>query len=254
MVEIFRKHLQRIRYPQSIFSSFAFAAGQTAPQLILPKNKERNTGFRFVVQLFSSRLWTDLLLRFVSFLEMLTNPSVLMLKLHSVNYAAVCLVLLTEHCPKLLSREQRGPERSPWAVAARPHWRRTTEAAEWPGMKMMTFQVRESTRDAVEADGQQTTKKIWKNEKHTLPLHVCFSIRRWRATAQQHLASLGEVHHGATGGAVLLPWLPASGPGHHHRQLLSLQVRRAVQDHSREQTLLPLPQVHTSQVGYPDTF
>uniref|UniRef100_A0A671X0K4 SET binding factor 2 n=1 Tax=Sparus aurata TaxID=8175 RepID=A0A671X0K4_SPAAU len=37
MVEIFRKHLQRIRYPQSIFTSFAFAAGQTAPQLILPK-------------------------------------------------------------------------------------------------------------------------------------------------------------------------------------------------------------------------
>uniref|UniRef100_A0A673CTB2 SET binding factor 2 n=1 Tax=Sphaeramia orbicularis TaxID=375764 RepID=A0A673CTB2_9TELE len=48
MVELFRKHLQRIRYPQSIFSSFAFAAGQTAPQLILPKQKERNTGFRFV--------------------------------------------------------------------------------------------------------------------------------------------------------------------------------------------------------------
>uniref|UniRef100_A0A8C2ZJG4 SET binding factor 2 n=1 Tax=Cyclopterus lumpus TaxID=8103 RepID=A0A8C2ZJG4_CYCLU len=47
MVEIFRKHLQRIRYPQSIFSAFAFAAGQTAPQLILPKQKERNTGFRF---------------------------------------------------------------------------------------------------------------------------------------------------------------------------------------------------------------
>uniref|UniRef100_A0A8C3G0V8 SET binding factor 2 n=1 Tax=Cyclopterus lumpus TaxID=8103 RepID=A0A8C3G0V8_CYCLU len=46
MVEIFRKHLQRIRYPQSIFSAFAFAAGQTAPQLILPKQKERNTGFR----------------------------------------------------------------------------------------------------------------------------------------------------------------------------------------------------------------
>uniref|UniRef100_A0AAQ4S4U5 SET binding factor 2 n=1 Tax=Gasterosteus aculeatus aculeatus TaxID=481459 RepID=A0AAQ4S4U5_GASAC len=46
MVEIFRKHLQRIRYPQSIFSSFAFAAGQTAPQLNLPKQKERNTGFR----------------------------------------------------------------------------------------------------------------------------------------------------------------------------------------------------------------
>uniref|UniRef100_A0A674F8G2 SET binding factor 2 n=1 Tax=Salmo trutta TaxID=8032 RepID=A0A674F8G2_SALTR len=46
MVEIFRKHVQRIRYPQSIFSTFAFAAGQTAPQLILPKQKERNTGFR----------------------------------------------------------------------------------------------------------------------------------------------------------------------------------------------------------------
>ncbi|XP_056134125.1 myotubularin-related protein 13 isoform X2 [Lampris incognitus] len=46
MVETFRKHLQRIRYPQSIFSTFAFAVGQTAPQLILPKQKERNTGFR----------------------------------------------------------------------------------------------------------------------------------------------------------------------------------------------------------------
>uniref|UniRef100_A0A8C7Y9T2 SET binding factor 2 n=1 Tax=Oryzias sinensis TaxID=183150 RepID=A0A8C7Y9T2_9TELE len=46
MVEIFRKHLQRIRYPQSIFSSFAFAAGQTTPQLILPKQKERNTGLK----------------------------------------------------------------------------------------------------------------------------------------------------------------------------------------------------------------
>lgn len=48
MVEIFRKHLQRIRYPQSIFSTFAFAAGQTAPQLLLPKQKERNTGLRSV--------------------------------------------------------------------------------------------------------------------------------------------------------------------------------------------------------------
>uniref|UniRef100_A0A4W4G553 SET binding factor 2 n=1 Tax=Electrophorus electricus TaxID=8005 RepID=A0A4W4G553_ELEEL len=37
MVEIFRKHLQRIRYPQSTFSTFAFAAGQMAPQLLLPK-------------------------------------------------------------------------------------------------------------------------------------------------------------------------------------------------------------------------
>ncbi|XP_065117576.1 myotubularin-related protein 13 isoform X2 [Paramisgurnus dabryanus] len=46
MVEIFRKHLQRIRYPLSIFSTFAFAAGQTTPQLILPKQKEKNTGLR----------------------------------------------------------------------------------------------------------------------------------------------------------------------------------------------------------------
>ncbi|XP_057715822.1 myotubularin-related protein 13 isoform X2 [Corythoichthys intestinalis] len=46
MVEMFRKHVQRLRYPQSIFSSFAFAAGQTQPQLNLPKQKERNTGFR----------------------------------------------------------------------------------------------------------------------------------------------------------------------------------------------------------------
>uniref|UniRef100_A0A8C5BW79 SET binding factor 2 n=1 Tax=Gadus morhua TaxID=8049 RepID=A0A8C5BW79_GADMO len=50
MVEIFRKHVQRIRYPQSIFSSFAFAAGQAALQLSHPKQKEKNTGFRFVVQ------------------------------------------------------------------------------------------------------------------------------------------------------------------------------------------------------------
>ncbi|KAJ3594235.1 hypothetical protein NHX12_006566 [Muraenolepis orangiensis] len=46
MVEIFRKHVQRIRYPQSIFSNFAFAAGQTAPRLAHPKQKEKNTGFR----------------------------------------------------------------------------------------------------------------------------------------------------------------------------------------------------------------
>ncbi|XP_066556941.1 myotubularin-related protein 13 isoform X2 [Amia ocellicauda] len=46
MVEIFKKHLQRTRYPQSIFSTFAFAAGQTAPQHIVPKQKEKNTSFR----------------------------------------------------------------------------------------------------------------------------------------------------------------------------------------------------------------
>ncbi|KAF7703380.1 myotubularin-related protein 13 isoform X1 [Silurus meridionalis] len=46
MVEIFRKHLQRIRYPPSIHTAFTFATGQSAPQLLLPKQKERNTGFR----------------------------------------------------------------------------------------------------------------------------------------------------------------------------------------------------------------
>lgn len=59
---------------------------------------------------------------------------------HSKN--SLCSVLLIEHCPKQLSREQRGLERSPWVVAARPRWRRATEAAEWPGMKMMIFPVR----------------------------------------------------------------------------------------------------------------
>uniref|UniRef100_A0AAY4D3Y0 SET binding factor 2 n=1 Tax=Denticeps clupeoides TaxID=299321 RepID=A0AAY4D3Y0_9TELE len=39
MVEIFRKHLQRIRYPQSIFSTFAFAAGQSTPQINLTLSK-----------------------------------------------------------------------------------------------------------------------------------------------------------------------------------------------------------------------
>lgn len=75
MVEIFRKHLQRIRYPQSIFSSFAFAAGQTTPQLILPKQKERNTGFRFVMQLYDGKLWADWLLLFVIPLTIFIKPS-----------------------------------------------------------------------------------------------------------------------------------------------------------------------------------
>uniref|UniRef100_A0A5F8H818 SET binding factor 2 n=1 Tax=Monodelphis domestica TaxID=13616 RepID=A0A5F8H818_MONDO len=45
-VEIFKKQLMKSRYPQSIFSTFAFAAGQTTPQVILPKQKEKNTSFR----------------------------------------------------------------------------------------------------------------------------------------------------------------------------------------------------------------
>lgn len=73
---------------------------------------------------------------------------------------------------------------------------------------------------------------------------LCCSIGRWWAATQQHFESFGEVHHGAACGAVVLPWLPASGNGHHHRQFVPLQVRRAVQDHSRKQTLLAVPQVH----------
>ncbi|XP_011919209.1 PREDICTED: myotubularin-related protein 13 isoform X4 [Cercocebus atys] len=46
VVEIFKKQLMKFRYPQSIFSTFAFAAGQTTPQIILPKQKEKNTSFR----------------------------------------------------------------------------------------------------------------------------------------------------------------------------------------------------------------
>ncbi|XP_077177897.1 myotubularin-related protein 13 isoform X1 [Paroedura picta] len=46
VVEMFKKQLMKFRYPQSIFSTFAFAAGQTAPQIILPKQKEKNTSFR----------------------------------------------------------------------------------------------------------------------------------------------------------------------------------------------------------------
>ncbi|XP_041929760.1 myotubularin-related protein 13 isoform X2 [Alosa sapidissima] len=44
-VETFRKHIQRLRFPQSIFSTFAFAAGQSIPP-VTPKQKERNTGLR----------------------------------------------------------------------------------------------------------------------------------------------------------------------------------------------------------------
>ncbi|XP_006885482.1 PREDICTED: myotubularin-related protein 13 [Elephantulus edwardii] len=46
VVEIFKKQLMKFRYPQSIFSTFAFAAGQATPQIILPKQKEKNTSFR----------------------------------------------------------------------------------------------------------------------------------------------------------------------------------------------------------------
>uniref|UniRef100_A0A5S6L8J3 Eukaryotic translation initiation factor 3 subunit M n=1 Tax=Xenopus tropicalis TaxID=8364 RepID=A0A5S6L8J3_XENTR len=48
MVDLFKKQLMKFRYPLSIFSAFAFAAGQTAPPIILPKQKEKNTSFRTI--------------------------------------------------------------------------------------------------------------------------------------------------------------------------------------------------------------
>lgn len=241
MVEIFRKHLQRIRYPQSIFSSFAFAVGQTTPQLILPKQKERNTGFRSVLQLHSTKISYAYCSVFLKTLTPLPF------------WCWNCIALLTEHSPKLLSREQRRLGRSPWAVAAMPRWRRMTEATEWPGTKTTTFQVRGMKSDSVEVEGDQKSRGPKRLNEHCF-VCVIFSIRRRRATTQQHPASLREVHHGAAGRTVLFPGLPASGPGHHHRQLITLQVRRAVQDHSRKQALLCLPQVRVSLAGYPDTF
>ncbi|KAG8438338.1 hypothetical protein GDO86_008863 [Hymenochirus boettgeri] len=48
MVDLFKKQLMKFRYPLSIYSAFAFAAGQAAPPLILPKQKEKNTSFRTI--------------------------------------------------------------------------------------------------------------------------------------------------------------------------------------------------------------
>lgn len=93
----------------------------------------------------------------------------------------------------------------------------------------------------------KSTKKIKKRQKMlkcTSNSHVFSSIRWWRASSQQHFASFREIHHGAAGRAVLFPWLPASGLRHHHCQLISLQDWRTVQDHSCEQTLFPMSQVH----------
>ncbi|XP_063802513.1 myotubularin-related protein 13 isoform X1 [Pseudophryne corroboree] len=46
MVDLFKKQLMKFRYPVSIFSMYAFAAGQAATPIILPKQKEKNTSFR----------------------------------------------------------------------------------------------------------------------------------------------------------------------------------------------------------------
>jgi len=95
---------------------------------------------------------------------------------------AVCPALLTEHCPKLLSTEQRGPERSPWAVATRPHWRRTTEAAGWSGMKMMMFQVR----------GMAHVKAVWGKWKTKLNSPVCMRVFQYQTTVSRCPAALCE--------------------------------------------------------------
>lgn len=95
----------------------------------------------------------------------------LLLWQYSYNHLLRCckcnwLVLLTEHCPKLLSREPRGPERSPWVVVASLRWRRMTEAAEWRGMKMMTFQVRGMRREG------RRRSKDWRTNKSQFTLCV----------------------------------------------------------------------------------
>lgn len=173
MVEIFRKHLQRIRYPQSIFSSFAFAVGQTTPQLILPKQKERNTGFRFVLHLHS----TEISYAYCS--VFLKTPTTLSF------WRWNCLALLTEHSPRLLSREQRRLGRSPWAVAASPRWRRMTEATEWPGTKTMTFQVRGMNSDSGEVEGDQKSREVLKGLMNML----CLCDFQYQTTESHHPAA-----------------------------------------------------------------
>ncbi|XP_069764351.1 myotubularin-related protein 5 isoform X2 [Narcine bancroftii] len=46
MVELFRKHIHKLRYPQYVHSSFAFTVGQAAKQVIEPKQKEKNPSLR----------------------------------------------------------------------------------------------------------------------------------------------------------------------------------------------------------------
>lgn len=213
MVEIFRKHLQRIRYPQSIFSSFAFAAGQTTPQLILPKQKERNTGLRFVFH--SNKLWTGGLF-------------LLLTTCFDAKAATACA-----SCRTLSKTIVKGAKRAGKITMGRGS--QTTLKKNDRGSRMTWHEdddiSSETTHSAAEAEGHQKTGGNTKalNQKNFIHcVFVCFSIRWGRAATQQHPASLREVHHGAAGGAVLLSGLPAPGLGHHHCQLISLQVGRAV--------------------------
>lgn len=46
MVELFRKHIHKLRYPQYVHSSFAFTVGQSVKQVMEPKQKEKNPSLR----------------------------------------------------------------------------------------------------------------------------------------------------------------------------------------------------------------
>lgn len=229
MVEIFRKHVQRIRYPQSIFSSFAFAAGQTTPQLILPKQKERNTGLRFAL-FHCSHLPNWPLTR--GCYHMWTRRA-------TVFYFSQNAVQNYCEGRKEGWEDHHGPQQP---KHTEEKWQRQPNdlARRW-------WHLWWEKEIDVEAGKDEDGKKY-------KVACFSFSIGRWWTSAQQHLASLGEVHHGAVGGAVLFPWLPASGLGHHYRQLVSFQVRRAVSDHGREQTLLSLPQVGASALAQLSAF
>ncbi|XP_067915404.1 myotubularin-related protein 5 isoform X2 [Heterodontus francisci] len=46
MVEIFRKHIHKLRYPQYVHNTFAFTVGQSPKQVVEPKQKEKNPSLR----------------------------------------------------------------------------------------------------------------------------------------------------------------------------------------------------------------
>ncbi|KAL8222591.1 UNVERIFIED_CONTAM: ARS-binding factor 1 [Gekko kuhli] len=46
--EIFRKHLNKLRYPQHVSDTFAFTAGQVTKQVVQPKAKEKNPSLRAI--------------------------------------------------------------------------------------------------------------------------------------------------------------------------------------------------------------
>ncbi|XP_043569141.1 myotubularin-related protein 5 [Chiloscyllium plagiosum] len=46
MVELFRKHIHKLRYPQYVHSTFAFTVGQSLKQIVEPKQKEKNPSLR----------------------------------------------------------------------------------------------------------------------------------------------------------------------------------------------------------------